>query len=291
MSTELREHSLVVFVYDGDGRAIPDAAISVAIEGTEIARATTKGFSNAPVRLHFSPNVTALTNREGPDGNPTVSPKGDWIAYTGYDDKKLTSTIGSLYVMDRNGGSKKLLVGSLLSTPQIEGWSPDGVGVYYSVEEKGTSYLYFAPVLGGVPRKVTGGTEMLTGLSVSDSGQVAALRTSFTQPSSLVTFNLKSPSAVRVLVDVNQDVLEGRRLGQAEELWYTSKDGMNIQGWLIKPANFEAGKKYPMVLWIHGGPWSMYSVALAGHFRTLQPMDTQCSTRTRAAALAMVRIS
>jgi len=212
-------------------------------------------------------NVTALTNREGPDGNPTVSPKGDWIAYTGYDDKKLTSTIGSLYVMDRNGGSKKLLVGSLLSTPQIEGWSPDGVGVYYSVEEKGTSYLYFAPVLGGVPRKVTGGTEMLTGLSVSDSGQVAALRTSFTQPSSLVTFNLKSPSAVRVLVDVNQDVLEGRRLGQAEELWYTSKDGMNIQGWLIKPANFEAGKKYPMVLWIHGGPWSMYSVAFSWAFQ------------------------
>src|SRR5262249_56267533 len=46
-----------------------------------------------------------------------------------------------------------------------------------------------------------------------------------------------------------------------EELWYTSKDGLKIQGWLIKPAKFEPGKKYPMVLWIHGGPWSMYSVA------------------------------
>jgi dipeptidyl aminopeptidase/acylaminoacyl peptidase len=169
--------------------------------------------------------------------------------------------------MDRNGGSKKLWVGSLMSSPQIEAWAPDGAGIYYSVEEKGTSYLYFAPVAGGTPRKVTDGVQMLAGLSFSDSGQVAGVRSSFKQPGSLVTFNLKSPGVVKQLVDVNQDVMEGRQLGDAEEIWYTSKDGLKIQGWLIKPANYEPGKKYPMVLWIHGGPWSMYSIAFSWAFQ------------------------
>ncbi|MBU1475095.1 MAG: S9 family peptidase, partial [Acidobacteria bacterium] len=49
-------------------------------------------------------------------------------------------------------------------------------------------------------------------------------------------------------------------LGEAEEMWFKSPDGLDLQGWLIKPADFEEGKKYPMLLWIHGGPWSMYSV-------------------------------
>ena len=40
-----------------------------------------------------------------------------------------------------------------------------------------------------------------------------------------------------------------------------------MQGWLIKPANFDPGKKYPMVLWIHGGPWSMYDVGFSWSFQ------------------------
>ena len=63
-----------------------------------------------------------------------------------------------------------------------------------------------------------------------------------------------------MLVDVNADVLDGVTLADAEELWFTAPDGLKVQGWLMKPANFDPAKKYPMVLWIHGGPWSMYNV-------------------------------
>jgi len=211
-------------------------------------------------------SISALTDRIGPDGNPTVSPKGDWIAYSGYDDKKFTNHISSIYLMDKAGGSKRLWVGRLMSSPQIVAWALDGSGLYYSVEEKGSSHLYFAPVTGS-PRKVTDGVQMLNGLSFSDTGQAAAVQTIFTRPGSLVTFNLRSPGTIKELVDVNQDVLDGRKLGEAEELWYTSKDGLKVQGWLIKPANYEAGRKYPMVLWIHGGPWSMYSIAFNWAFQ------------------------
>jgi dipeptidyl aminopeptidase/acylaminoacyl peptidase len=71
---------------------------------------------------------------------------------------------------------------------------------------------------------------------------------------------MAKPADVKVLVDVNKDVLGDRTIADAEEIWATSKDGVRVQGWLMKPANFDPAKKYPMLLWIHGGPWSMYSV-------------------------------
>jgi dipeptidyl aminopeptidase/acylaminoacyl peptidase len=81
------------------------------------------------------------------------------------------------------------------------------------------------------------------------------------EPGVLVTFNVTRPADAKVLVDVNRDVIDGLALGDAEQLWFTAPDGVKAQGWLMKPANFDPSKKYPLLLWIHGGPWSMYSVA------------------------------
>jgi dipeptidyl aminopeptidase/acylaminoacyl peptidase len=204
--------------------------------------------------------VKALTDRKGPDGNPVVSPDGKYIAYTGYDDRMYTNHVASLYIMDNSGAGKRMLAGNLMSSPQGAAWAADSSGVYFSVQEKGSSHIYFAPV-SGAPRQITSGVEILNGFSLANNGQAAAIRTSYQEPGSLVTFNLKDSAKATKLVDVNADALAGVKLGDAEELSFTSKDGLKVQGWLIKPANFEAGKKYPMVLWIHGGPWSMYSVA------------------------------
>jgi dipeptidyl aminopeptidase/acylaminoacyl peptidase len=210
--------------------------------------------------------IKQLTDRRGPDGNPLVSPDGKWIAYTGYDDKKYTSHLASLYLMDVAGNNKRLLAGNLPSSPSVVSWSSDGSGIYYGMGENGSINLHFAATDGKV-RKVTQGVQTLSGISVSDSGQIASVRSSFKEPGALVTFNTRNASSVKSLVDVNQDVLQSVKLGDAEELWFTSKDGLKVQGWLIKPANFDASKKYPMVLWIHGGPWSMYSVAFNWAFQ------------------------
>ncbi|MBK9709593.1 MAG: S9 family peptidase [Acidobacteria bacterium] len=204
--------------------------------------------------------VKPLTDRKGPDGGPEVSPSGNWIAYVGYDEKMYTNHVASLYLMDKTGGGKKVWAAGLMSSPNAIAWAPDSSGVYYSVEEKGSSHIYFASLAGSV-RKVTDGVQTLSGFSMASTGQAAAVRSSFQEPGTLVTFNLRDAAKVTRLVDVNSDVLSGVKLGDAEELWYASSDGQKVQGWLIKPANFEPGRKYPMVLWIHGGPWSMYSVA------------------------------
>jgi dipeptidyl aminopeptidase/acylaminoacyl peptidase len=219
--------------------------------------------------------VKTLTDRKGPDNGPTPSPNGKLIAYTGYDDQDFTSHLSSLYLMDSSGASKRVLAGNLNNSPGELTWAPDNSGVYFTVGENGSDSIYFAPV-SGQARKLSGNEQQtLTGLSFSNAGQVATVRTTPYRPGVLAMFKIDAAKDVntwKTLVDVNEDVLAGVKLGEMEELWYTSKDGLKVQGWLIKPANFQAGMKYPMVLWIHGGPWSMYDVGFNWSFQNFAAM-------------------
>ena len=215
--------------------------------------------------------VKPLTDRKGPDGNQEVSPDGRWIAYTGFDDQNFTSHIASLYLMDAEGGNKKVLAGNLSESPGNVTWASDSSGVYFTMGAKGSVHVYFAGRSGTV-RQITTGATTHSGLSVSRSGLIATVRSDFTTPGRLVTFPASNARQARELVDVNSDVLEGVTLGQAQEMWFKSSDGLDVQGWLIKPAQYEEGKKYPMVLWIHGGPWSMYSVGFNWPFQNFSAM-------------------
>jgi Tol biopolymer transport system component len=98
--------------------------------------------------------VKTLTDRRGPDSNPTASPDGRWLAYTGYDDRDYTNTISSLYVMDRTGGARRLWAGNLSESPRELNWASDSSGLYFAAGEKGSTSLYFAPLQGEL-RKLT----------------------------------------------------------------------------------------------------------------------------------------
>jgi len=210
--------------------------------------------------------VTVLTDRKGPDNEPRVSPDGKWIAYVGYDDQMFTSHISDVYLMDPTGGNKRKLAGGLPDSPQGLQWAADGSGVYFSMNANGSRQAYFVSTRGKLD-PLTHGTHILSGLSVSKTGQAAAVRSGFHDPGTLVTFNLRRPDKVTPLVDPNEDVLAGLCLGEVEELWFKAPDGWDVQGWLIKPAQFDPERKYPLVLWIHGGPWAMYSVAFDWAFQ------------------------
>ena len=215
-------------------------------------------------------DVRALSERKGPDANPTASPDGRWIAYTGYDDRDYTNTISSLYLMDRNGGARRAWAATLSESPGDLTWASDSSGVYFTVGDKGSTSLYFAPVQGELRKLTDDSPRTLHGLSISNTGTAAAVRSTPLRPGQLVSFRMadaRNSAAWKMLVDVNQDVLANVKLADYEEMWFTSKDGLRIQGWLMKPANFEPAKKYPMVLWIHGGPWSMYDVGFSWSFQ------------------------
>jgi dipeptidyl aminopeptidase/acylaminoacyl peptidase len=102
--------------------------------------------------------------------------------------------------------------------------------------------------------------------SIAKNGLAAGILTSPAEPGDVVVFNLKQP-VLKKLTAVNADLLEGRTLGSVEEIWYGSAGGKKIQGWIMKPPDFDPSKKYPLILYIHGGPHSMYGVGFNFEFQ------------------------
>ncbi|NOT63975.1 MAG: S9 family peptidase, partial [Acidobacteria bacterium] len=176
-----------------------------------------------------------------------------------------TNHVSSLYLMNADGSGKRVLADNLDSSPQNLNWWSNSQTLFFTVESKGKVELGWVTLTEGKVNKAATGQHFSALSLATKSGQMAAITSSLTEPPTLVTFNPNARQGdllkTTKLIDVNTDIVANVKLGAAEELWYTSKDGLKVQGWLIKPANYEAGKKYPMVLWIHGGPWSMYSTA------------------------------
>ena len=203
--------------------------------------------------------VKQLTTRRGPDGNPTPSPDGKWIAYTGYDSTSDTWTDAKLYLMSSEGSGHKLLLPKWDRTPTEMTWAKDGTGLYFVAESEGAKNLYFASTSGDV-KAVTSGKQVLGVTSINPNGMAVGVMSTASHPNDVVGFDVKSPANIKWLTDVNGDVLMGKKLATSEEVWFTSKDGLKIQGWIVKPADFDASRKYPLILDIHGGPHSMYNL-------------------------------
>ena len=202
--------------------------------------------------------ITSLTNRHGPDGNPVVSPDGRQIAYPGYDWTDDTYITSNLYVMGIDGSNPRMIAGDLNGSPGNVIWAPDNSGVYFSVSQMGTTNLHFASTSGEVSN-VTQGNHRLSVSTISNQGIAVGTLSSYQESGDVVTFNVRRPD-VNKLTDVNGDVLLGRQLGEVEEIWYPSVNGLEIQGWIVKPPDFDPTKQYPLILAIHGGPHGMYGV-------------------------------
>jgi dipeptidyl aminopeptidase/acylaminoacyl peptidase len=205
--------------------------------------------------------IRQLTRRKGPDGNPTVSPDGKRVAYTGYDWSTDTWVDSKIYLMNIDGSSPRLISGDWDRAPAELRWSADGSGLYFTAQNEGSQNLYYLPVAtAGKVTAITKGTQMLTVSDISAKGVAVGTLTTSSRPGDVVSFELKTPASITQLTAVNEDILAGRKLGEVKEIWYTSIDGTKIQGWYITPPDFDPSRKYPMQLHIHGGPHSMYGV-------------------------------
>ena len=207
-----------------------------------------------------SRQVTQLTRRPGPDGQPAVSPDGKLIAYTGFDATTDTWVDSKLYLMNADGSNPRVLTPSLDRSPQGLIWAADGSGIYFAVENEGSRNLMFVPVGGGAVREVTKGQHLLGVTGIGKSGDAVAIISGWQQPNDVVLFNVARPQQLTQLTRVNDDLFGGKELATIEEIWYPSVDGMRIQGWIVKPPQFDPKRKYPLMLSIHGGPHSMYGV-------------------------------
>ena len=206
-----------------------------------------------------SSSIRQLTTRRGQDGSPLPSPTGDLIAYRGVDFHTDTYRNSGVYVMNLDGSNPRLISGDFDESINGMQWAHDGSGLYLTVSAEGARNLYFVSTTGGVS-ELTSGDHMLSLSSLTADGLAVGTFTSPHVPSDIVAFALDNPGVRTQLTHVNDDVLGGVTLGDVEEIWYESVDGFQIQGWILKPPDFDPSRKYPLMLSIHGGPHGMYNV-------------------------------
>jgi acylaminoacyl-peptidase len=209
--------------------------------------------------------VTQLTQRLGPDGSPAVSPDGQAIAYLGFDDRYQGYQVTRLYVMDTDGGNARVLTDGWDRSMGSPVWAADGRSIFVSFEDEGEIKIARVTLTKGTETLVDGGVSGLSlgrpytsgSFSVARTGSIAYTVGDAYRPADV---GLARPGreAAR-LTQLNLDLLEGKRLGQVKEIWFNSSfDDRRIQGWVVTPPDFDPGKRYPLILEIHGGPFAAY---------------------------------
>ena len=205
--------------------------------------------------------VRALTNRKGPDNAPEISPNGKWIAYTGFDDRLQGHQTTKLYLMNRDGTGSHSVSDKLDRDIQSPQWAPDNSGVFFQYADQGDTKIGFCTSDGNckkVADHVASTTSAYGGgsFSVARTGLITMTYGRTDDPGNVA---ILTNGAMKVLTPLNEELLAQKKPGHVQEIWYeSSKDKRKIQGWIVHPPDFDASKKYPLILEIHGGPFADY---------------------------------
>ena len=201
-------------------------------------------------------NITAATH--GYDGSPRFSPDGRFIAYRSQATPGYESDRFRLMLYDRRTGRAQSLSESLDSWVDEFTFSPDSKWIYLAAEERGREPIYSVSTSGGPIKKVV--ADGFNGdINVTSDGRTLVFsRSSMTRPSEIYRANADG-SGVTALTATNEALLAPFNLKPAEEVTWTGAAGAKVAGWIVKPANFNPRRKYPLVVLIHGGPQGAWS--------------------------------
>jgi dipeptidyl aminopeptidase/acylaminoacyl peptidase len=208
--------------------------------------------------------LTRLTDRVGPDTDATFSPDGARIAYLGFDDRKLGYQNTGVYVMDTDSGDVRALTPDFDRSIKAVRWAGTSNRLYVAYEDHGKTLLAALDLQGDVEPLATDLGGMSLGrpytsgsFSVADDGTYAYTAGTPYRPADIAVS--RRGGRTRRLTALNDDLLDHKSLGTVEEIDFVSPvDGLEIQGWLVKPPGFDASQTYPLILEIHGGPYQAY---------------------------------
>jgi dipeptidyl aminopeptidase/acylaminoacyl peptidase len=195
-----------------------------------------------------------ITTNPGNDWGPAYSPDGSWIAYRAQLQPGYESDRWRLMLYDRKNSKHVNLTEKFDRNVGAIAWSADSKAIYFEAGEKAENPIYsIAPSAGNTP-KVVLGNSFNTDLVVSQDGRTLAFtRTSLTMPAEVFTAN-SDGSDVRQITHQNGALLSQLELPAPEPMWFAGAENTQVEGLLLRPPHFDASKKYPLLLLIHGGP-------------------------------------
>jgi len=200
--------------------------------------------------------VTPLVKTGAAETAPFYSPDGQWIAYSASDDPPTWAFTSWVMVVPGAGGQSRKLAATHDEQPNVLGWSADGRSIYFDETVGTVTRLGALPVEGGAARWIdTGGWVFGANLSHDRTMVGLSAQQADRAPEAYVT-RLDGWAPVQVS-RANASVPK-HPLGRTEVVTWKSKDGTEIEGLLTYPVNYEAGRRYPMVLVIHGGPTGVF---------------------------------
>ncbi len=202
--------------------------------------------------------LTQVTTNPGSDVAPAWSPDGKWIAYvTQLDPKLFQYGTRHIAVSPATGGQARVLTLAFDRMSRLPHFSPDGQFIYFIADDDGTENLCRIPLNGGEITRPISGRVVVSAYTVAKSGDLAVLVTSMDRPAEIFTTSSSGGAATRI-TNVNDAFLAKIRMVIPEYVRFKSKDGTTVAGYLFKPLDYVAGKKYPTLLHPHGGPVGAY---------------------------------
>jgi len=203
-----------------------------------------------------------LSATESNEYRPRWSPDGSMIAFEatkrGLTDRETTMEDTHVWVMKADGSGRRE-VGTIDNRQGPPEWAPDGMSVYFTVQEKGETHLYrvFATCSAGnmsacKPEVVVKERGTVSAFSIAKNTIAYALAT----PSDQAELYVRAGNgAARKLTDLNADLLRGKRLADVESFTFVSNDNkFEVEAFLTKPLGVNDSAKYPLIVNIHGGP-------------------------------------
>lgn len=208
--------------------------------------------------------VKQLTHRHGPDNSVAISPDGKWIAFAGYDERFQGHQTTGLYVMGRDGSNPHVVTTKLDRDVVSTRWATDSSGIYIQYDDQGDTKFSFAKLDGTVTVIAQhlggGGSASGGGAFTLGPGGAYTMAWSLNENPGGIAVGWVGRGEPKLIVEPNRQLLAQKHPGKVEEIWYNSSaaDHRKIEGWIIKPPDFDASKKYPLILEIHGGPFGNY---------------------------------
>jgi dipeptidyl aminopeptidase/acylaminoacyl peptidase len=205
--------------------------------------------------------VKRITTQKGFDGNPVYSPDGKYIAYHAQLTAGYESDRWHVMLYDRQSGKNENISEGFDRSANELAWSPDSKTLYFIAENETQMPVYaMAPRAGAQPRQIVA-DGYNTAISFSADGKMMVFeRTSLMMPAEI--FVAEGDGGVaRQLTHQNATILATLEMNAPETFWFDGAEGTKVQAMLIRPPKFDATKKYPLLVLLHGGPQTMWSNA------------------------------